>query len=784
MVRAAENLWVDKLEACLLSSSPAPSVPQLNTALHEAAYATSYRGIVQNATEEQVEEWSISIISSLLDRGAEVDSRSERPGWEGWTALHLAADRLKSKSISFLVHKGADRTLKSLRDGETALHLAVKATDAKEETWTLACLPAILDGPGNQKQLLDIVESNGYTALHWAIYENKIKTSNLLIDRGADTMALSLKGWNPLSVSLYWSPNYPEQRMVTRKILNSANFCAENINHVTEMGDTPMGYAVAYGMSDFVVQMLERGAKMYEPSGTLFEFTVTDLEKYLDKCISFDSKGKKISDCVLRFDFSFMKPGANNIGASNGQPEITPVDIYPKTEKKCSPDLWAKEASIVVGMDQQLETIKQEVDLETTNTQQFDFGETTETETKVIEDMAKRHRTLLKHPLPKAFLMLKWRKLHYMYAAWIFMKAVYLGLLLFLVLTSQQFTSSSEATSATNMTMTSKPLNDTNIVHINSSSAINIVLLTMFDVLLITFILAEVLQFLITVRGWLLEWKNMLQLALLGISAALTLELWNPGTVNRDEMKQALAFLLPLAYYEFLHELGCQPRLSKYVLLFERISSKFLKFTSIYIGLVFMCAVSFIVSPKDKDKPESESRGNQILGTIVMFLGEVSVPNMDDGFRVAQTIFFLSFIFFIVIVLMNLLNALAVAEVREMFEDVEVETLNSLLTTVSYWENLLHGDPNHRFKWSLLPLGWLARHVLPSPSCIAVLPTTSLYFFPNKAERRYTIWLPWNHEGLRVRYTSDTKDLDDTNGAPWVEEATIKDALLRVNMEE
>ena len=158
-----------------------------------------------------------------------------------------------------------------------------------------------------------------------------------------------------------------------------------------------------------------------------------------------------------------------------------------------------------------------------------------------------------------------------------------------------------------------------------------------------------------------------------------------------------------------------------------------------------------------------------------MFIGEVSVPiwnpNVDDGFRVAQTIFFLSFVFFIVIVLMNLLNALAVAEVREMFEDVE--TLNSLLTTVSYWENLLHGDSSRRFKLSLLPLARLARHVLPSPSCIAVVPTNSPFFFPNKAERNYIVWglhESYKHDMVRVK----SLDMKDIEGAPWVEEAIIK----------
>ena len=113
--------------------------------------------------------------------------------------------------------------------------------------------------------------------------------------------------------------------------------------------------------------------------------------------------------------------------------------------------------------------------------------------------------------------------------------------------------------------------------------------------------------------------------------------------------------------------------------------------------------------------------------------------------------------------------------------------MSGLLTTVSYWENLLRGDPHHRFKWSLLPLAWLAEQVLPSPSRIAVIPATSPYFFPIKAERSYIMWglhESSKHDKVRVKYSPGMKDMmKDMEGAPWVEKAIIKDALLRVNME-
>ena len=56
------------------------------------------------------------------------------------------------------------------------------------------------------------------------------------------------------------------------------------------------------------------------------------------------------------------------------------------------------------------------------------------------------------------------------------------------------------------------------------------------------------------------------------------------------------------------------------------------------------------------------------------------------------------------IVLMNLLNALAVADAKEMLEDADLEMLHGLLTTVAFWEKVVQGDPENRFRWSLLPM--------------------------------------------------------------------------------
>ena len=166
----------------------------------------------------------------------------------------------------------------------------------------------------------------------------------------------------------------------------------------------------------------------------------------------------------------------------------------------------------------------------------------------------------------------------------------------------------------------------------------NYVLLVPLSVLLIIFILVELLQFLLSPHGWLLELKSWLQLAILTASAILFLAFWRVISLEEGVVRQLLAYLAPLIYYEFLHELGCHPRFSKYILLFKRISIKFVKYTSIYIGLVIMCAFSFsvMITHEEFNVDTEEGLVSMILNTILMFIGEVGAPTFSKEFFTAQ----------------------------------------------------------------------------------------------------------------------------------------------------
>jgi hypothetical protein len=270
--------------------------------------------------------------------------------------------------------------------------------------------------------------------------------------------------------------------------------------------------------------------------------------------------------------------------------------------------------------------------------------------------------------------MLKWRKINHVYNAWLVMKVSFLCLLVAIAL--RNFGSGSPPEDARGL-----PLDSTNLV-----------LLVPLSVLHLAFLCTEVVQAAVSLRAWGREGKSWLQLAILSATLYLLIHFWHLGPLGGQELaRQCIAFLLPLSYYEFLHELGCHPRFSKYILLFKRISIKFVRYTSIYIGLVIMCAFSFIVIKPQDQENVPETFVEKMLNTILMFIGEVGIPPLSEEFYTLQVIFFLLFVFFVVIVLMNLLNALAVADAKEMLEDAEMEMLHDLLVTISFWETVHTG---------------------------------------------------------------------------------------------
>ena len=363
----------------------------------------------------------------------------------------------------------------------------------------------------------------------------------------------------------------------------------------------------------------------------MYPFEERDLETFLDACISYESQGKKVSECILKFDYTFMIKSLDTRVSKE-------VEKEKKNDKTTEPKNAAKEAVIELKSVGKSDNAKKEDPPEAVPEEK----DLVTTEMTLLEELAGKHRNLLKHPLPRAFLMLKWRKINTIYKTWIVMKAAFLCLLVaFVARNFGHFVGEGEALERSE-NLTGMGNGTAGAFHMDTSlvqDTTNHVLLVPISFLLIIFLLVELLQFLVFPYGWLLELKSWLQLAILAVSTVLFLAFWRITSTKLEVVRQVVAYLLPLIYYEFLHELGCHPRFSKYILLFKRISVKFLKYTSIYIGMVLMCAFSFsVMIPRDDwmENKEKEGLVSMILNTILMFIGEVGVPQLSKEFFSAQ----------------------------------------------------------------------------------------------------------------------------------------------------
>ena len=261
--------------------------------------------------------------------------------------------------------------------------------------------------------------------------------------------------------------------------------------------------------------------------GDIYQFQEEHLEAFLDTCISYESQGKKVSECSLQFDYTFLNDSQDKEvdqekNNKNSDPNVArggEVVVDVKSVDDVKKDEAMPDQAIFPslpppppqkdGLTQKEEILEVEVTFDGTNLGISDERRrkksTVRTETTILEDMAAQHRNLLKHPLPRAFLMLKWRKINNIYKTWIVMKAIFLCLLVAIVARNFRHSHVEQETSERLQNYTGTRNGTAEVSHLDT---INYLLLVPLSSLLTTFILVELLQFLISHHSWLLELKR------------------------------------------------------------------------------------------------------------------------------------------------------------------------------------------------------------------------------------------------------------------------------------
>lgn len=155
----------------------------------------------------------VDIIGILLQYGAEVDAYDG----EGWTALHMAADRGhveavrrlhtgganvnarmkvvdKSFSAYYKAEEHGEEDSHSMEEEEGVLHWCANAEDEDVAVDVIDCLCDL----GAE---VDMRTTTNKTALHWSIDRNNIQIAKRLIKRGADVEART-----GFQADTWWTP--------------------------------------------------------------------------------------------------------------------------------------------------------------------------------------------------------------------------------------------------------------------------------------------------------------------------------------------------------------------------------------------------------------------------------------------------------------------------------------------------------------------------------------------------------------------------------------------------
>jgi ankyrin repeat protein len=175
------------------------------------------------------------IMEILLSHGANPDHKA----YEGATALHLAAMHKDVKASQILLNADADIHKKNAQ-GYTALHVAA-------EYDTVDLIKVLLD---HDPTILSELNQDFRTALHISTMKGNAKTSQALLNHGADPTLSTHQGHTPLHFAAH------SGNVQTIEILLNSR---ASINAQDHSGKTPLHYACIKGNLNATLTLLSKG---------------------------------------------------------------------------------------------------------------------------------------------------------------------------------------------------------------------------------------------------------------------------------------------------------------------------------------------------------------------------------------------------------------------------------------------------------------------------------------------------------------------------------------------
>jgi ankyrin repeat protein len=208
----------------------------------------------------------LDIVKLLVANGADVNVKMQREGHKDRTPKSYALGRNYKEIVEFLYAHGADiprihlaayrgdlETVKSLIEGGTEV-------DANDDDGTPLHYAAMAGHEAVARFLIDSDANihagnrNGWTPLHFAAIGGSAEVARMLVAKGADVEVMSDNGQTPL----LRAASEGNKRVIEVLLDNGAGVNTEDQGY----GYTPLHYAARYGHEDVVELLLDKKASI------------------------------------------------------------------------------------------------------------------------------------------------------------------------------------------------------------------------------------------------------------------------------------------------------------------------------------------------------------------------------------------------------------------------------------------------------------------------------------------------------------------------------------------
>ncbi|XP_065344602.1 uncharacterized protein LOC135942413 [Cloeon dipterum] len=280
---------------------------------------------------------------------------------------------------------------------------------------------------------------------------------------------------------------------------------------------------------------------------------------------------------------------------------------------------------------------------------------------------------LLQHPVIKAFLYLKWRRLSWIYWCNLASYLVYAASV-YSLLFSIDFRRAGTKAPSSNTSNSSSNIRPEIISPYMPSYFFDLTIVTFVFTVILT--IRELIQFLLFAKKYIFILDNWLDLV------TLVMTYWFMIVPNNRELASFLALILAL---NVMILMGHHPQLAVSIRLLFEVAKTFFKYFFVYMILIIAFGFAFayyVTTSECQIKGNCDTSYNRVIfsifRTLTMFAGGFETGNLQfEKASHAGRIIYLIFVFLVPIVVVSLLRAVAVSDMQRVKSGADVINLKS-----------------------------------------------------------------------------------------------------------